>query len=40
MCIRDRVVHAEKRVAIPIAPEAESLNVAIAAGILLYQVTR
>jgi TrmH family RNA methyltransferase len=34
------VVHAEKRVAIPIAPEAESLNVAIAAGILLYQVTR
>lgn len=34
------LAHAERRVAIPIAPEAESLNVAIAAGILLYQVTR
>ncbi len=31
---------AEKHVAIPISPDAESLNVAIAAGILLYQVTR
>jgi len=27
-------------VAIPLAPEAESLNVAVAAGILLYEVTR
>ena len=34
------VAHAERRVAIPIAPEAESLNVGVAAGILLYQVTR
>ncbi|MBK7594237.1 MAG: RNA methyltransferase [Gemmatimonadetes bacterium] len=34
------VARAERCVAIPIAPEAESLNVAIAAGILLYQVTR
>jgi len=31
---------ARRRVAIPLAPEAESLNVAVAAGILLYEVTR
>ena len=31
---------AAKRVAIPLAPGAESLNVAVAAGILLYEVTR
>jgi RNA methyltransferase, TrmH family len=31
---------AERRVAIPLARDAESLNVAIAAGILLYEVTR
>ena len=31
---------AERRVAIPLAPGAESLNVAVAAGILLYEVTR
>jgi TrmH family RNA methyltransferase len=29
-----------KRVAIPLAPGAESLNVAVAAGILLYEVLR
>jgi TrmH family RNA methyltransferase len=29
-----------RRVAIPLAPGAESLNVAVAAGILLYEVTR
>jgi TrmH family RNA methyltransferase len=29
-----------QRVAIPLAPGAESLNVAVAAGILLYEVTR
>lgn len=31
---------AAQRVAIPLAPGAESLNVAVAAGILLYEVTR
>jgi TrmH family RNA methyltransferase len=31
---------AERRVAIPLAPGAESLNVAVAAGILLYEVIR
>ena len=29
-----------RRVAIPLAPGVESLNVAVAAGILLYEVTR
>ena len=31
---------ATARVAVPLAPGAESLNVAVAAGILLYEVTR
>jgi TrmH family RNA methyltransferase len=31
---------ARRRVAIPLAPGVESLNVAVAAGILLYQVSR
>jgi TrmH family RNA methyltransferase len=31
---------ARRRVAIPLAPGAESLNVAVAAGILLFEVTR
>jgi len=31
---------AAQRVAIPLAQGAESLNVAVAAGILLYEVTR
>lgn len=31
---------ATRRIAIPIHPDAESLNVAVAAGIVLYQVTR
>ena len=31
---------AERRVAIPLSPGVESLNVAVAAGILLYQITR
>jgi tRNA G18 (ribose-2'-O)-methylase SpoU len=31
---------AARRVAIPLAQGAESLNVAVAAGILLYEVTR
>jgi tRNA G18 (ribose-2'-O)-methylase SpoU len=31
---------ARRRVAIPLAPTVESLNVAVAAGILLYEVTR
>jgi TrmH family RNA methyltransferase len=31
---------ATRRVAIPLVPGAESLNVAVAAGILLYEVTR
>jgi RNA methyltransferase, TrmH family len=31
---------AARRVAIPLAPTVESLNVAVAAGILLYEVTR
>ena len=30
----------DRRVAIPLAPGVESLNVAVAAGILLYEVTR
>ncbi len=34
------LAQAARRVSIPIAPEAESLNVAVAAGILLHQVTR
>ena len=32
--------HASHRVGIPLAPGAESLNVAVAAGILLYEVLR
>ncbi|MES2123228.1 MAG: TrmH family RNA methyltransferase [Gemmatimonadota bacterium] len=36
----DLKVHATRKVAIPIQPIAESLNVAVAAGILLHQVTR
>jgi TrmH family RNA methyltransferase len=31
---------ARRRVAVPLAPGVESLNVAVAAGILLYEVTR
>ena len=31
---------AARRVAVPLAPGVESLNVAVAAGILLYEVTR
>jgi RNA methyltransferase, TrmH family len=31
---------AQRRVAIPLAPGAESLNVAVVAGILLYEVAR
>jgi TrmH family RNA methyltransferase len=31
---------ASRRVAIPLAPGVESLNVAVAAGILLYEITR
>jgi TrmH family RNA methyltransferase len=31
---------AARRVAIPLGPAVESLNVAVAAGILLYEVTR
>jgi TrmH family RNA methyltransferase len=31
---------ATRRVAIPLAQRVESLNVAVAAGILLYEVTR
>ena len=31
---------AHRRVAIPLGPGVESLNVAVAAGILLYEVTR
>jgi RNA methyltransferase, TrmH family len=31
---------ADRRIAIPLAPGVESLNVAVAAGILLYEVTR
>jgi TrmH family RNA methyltransferase len=31
---------ATRRVGIPLVPGAESLNVAVAAGILLYEVTR
>jgi len=31
---------ADRRVAIPLARGVESLNVAVAAGILLYEVTR
>jgi tRNA G18 (ribose-2'-O)-methylase SpoU len=31
---------ADRRVAIPLAQGVESLNVAVAAGILLYEVTR
>ncbi len=34
------LVRAARRVAIPLAPGAESLNVAVAAGILLWEVTR
>jgi RNA methyltransferase, TrmH family len=37
-----QIVHstADVRVAVPIRPSAESLNVAVAAGILLYELTR
>ncbi|MFQ5704843.1 MAG: TrmH family RNA methyltransferase [Gemmatimonadales bacterium] len=39
--VRDEVArHATQRVAIPLAHGAESLNVAIAAGIILYEVQR
>jgi RNA methyltransferase, TrmH family len=31
---------ADRRIAIPLAPGAESLNVAVAAGILLYEINR
>ena len=31
---------ADRRIAVPLAPGVESLNVAVAAGILLYEVTR
>jgi len=31
---------ASRRIAIPLASTVESLNVAVAAGILLYEVTR
>jgi RNA methyltransferase, TrmH family len=31
---------ADRRIAVPLARQVESLNVAIAAGILLYEVTR
>jgi len=31
---------ARRRVAVALAPGVESLNVAVAAGILLYEVTR
>jgi len=34
------LARADRRVAIPLAPGAESLNVAVAAGILLWEVTR
>ena len=36
----DLLQRASKRVSIPIEPMAESLNVAVAAGIVLHQVTR
>lgn len=36
----DLLARADRRVSIPIAPIAESLNVAVAAGIILHQVTR
>lgn len=39
--VRDRWVNAAvARVAVPLSPNAESLNVTVAAGILLYEVTR
>lgn len=39
--VRDELLaRADQRVAIPIEPMAESLNVAVAAGIILHQVTR
>ncbi|MEP6590375.1 MAG: RNA methyltransferase [Gemmatimonadota bacterium] len=39
--VRDELLkRADRRVSIPIQPIAESLNVAVAAGILLHQVTR
>lgn len=39
--VRDALLaRADRRVAIPIEPAAESLNVAVAAGIVLHQVTR
>lgn len=37
---RSLVEAAERRIAIPLAQGVESLNVAVAAGILLYEVTR
>ncbi|MES2306902.1 MAG: RNA methyltransferase [Gemmatimonadota bacterium] len=36
----DLLARADRRVAVPIQPVAESLNVAVAAGIILHQVTR
>ena len=39
--VRDEIArHASQRVAIPLARGAESLNVAIAAGIILYEIQR
>ena len=39
--LRDEIArHASQRVAIPLARGAESLNVAIAAGIILYEIQR
>jgi RNA methyltransferase, TrmH family len=39
--VRDELrAAAERRIAIPLRPDAESLNVAVAAGILLYEVLR
>ena len=39
--VRDELLaRADQRVSIPIQPVAESLNVAVAAGIILHQVTR
>ena len=36
----DLLVRAHRRIRIPLAPGAESLNVAVAAGIMLWEVTR
>ena len=32
--------HVERRIAIPLAPPVESLNVAVAAGVILFTTTR